>query len=108
VRETTLQTSRSVKKKGGGGARNVRAEILPLQLMMQTTVKQAVPLLSMEVHGGADIHLQPVEGTPRQSRWTPEGGCDPVGSPRWSRLLPGPVDPWREEPTPEQVCWQGL
>ncbi|GAB0184633.1 cAMP-dependent protein kinase inhibitor alpha [Grus japonensis] len=35
---------------------------------------------------------------------TPEGGCDPVGSPRWSRLLAGPVDPWREKPTPEQVC----
>jgi len=26
----------------------------------------------------------------------------------WSRLLPGPADPWREEPTLEQVCWQGL
>ncbi|GAB0179597.1 cAMP-dependent protein kinase inhibitor alpha [Grus japonensis] len=32
----------------------------------------------------------------------PEGGCDPVGSPRWSRLLAGPMDPWREEPTQEQ------
>jgi len=38
----------------------------------------------------------------------PQGGCDPVGSLRWSRLLPGPVDPWREEPTLEQICWQGL
>jgi len=37
-----------------------------------------------------------MEGTPRQSRWVPEGSCDPVGSPCWSRLLPGPVDPWRE------------
>ena len=27
---------------------------------------------------------------------------------RWSRLLSRPVDPWREEPTPEQVYWQGL
>jgi len=35
----------------------------------------------------------------------PEGGCDPVRSLCWSRLLPGPVDPWREEPTLEQVCW---
>ncbi|GAB0192602.1 cAMP-dependent protein kinase inhibitor alpha [Grus japonensis] len=32
----------------------------------------------------------------------PEGGYDPVGSPRWSKLLAGPVAPWREEPTPEQ------
>ncbi|GAB0182777.1 hypothetical protein GRJ2_000743000 [Grus japonensis] len=33
---------------------------------------------------------------------TPEGGCDPMGSPHWSKLLAGPVDLWREEPTPEQ------
>jgi len=49
-----------------------------------------------------------MEGTPHKSRWMPEGGCDPVGSLHWSRLLPGPVDPWREEPMPEQVYWQDL
>jgi len=49
-----------------------------------------------------------MEGTPHQSRWLPKGGCDPMGSLRWSRLLPGPADPWKEEPTLEQVCWQGL
>jgi len=38
----------------------------------------------------------------------PKGGCDPVGSPRWSRLLAGPVGPWREEPTLEQVLLGGL
>jgi len=38
----------------------------------------------------------------------PEGGCDPMRSLRWSRLLPGPVNPWSEKPTQEQVCWQGL
>jgi len=46
--------------------------------------------------------------TPRRGRWMPEGGCDPMGSPCWSRLLPGSVAAWREEPTPEHVCWQGL
>jgi len=70
VRETTLQTPRSVKKEGGG-ARDAGAESLPVQLMMK--VKQVVPMQSMEVHSGADIHLQPVEGTPRRSRWMPEG-----------------------------------
>ncbi|GAB0196099.1 cAMP-dependent protein kinase inhibitor alpha [Grus japonensis] len=40
--------------------------------------------------------------TPEQVE-APEGGCGPVGSPRWSKLLAGPVDPWREEPTPEQL-----
>jgi len=47
----------------------------------------------------ADIKLCMVEQipthspgrTPRQSRGKPEGGCDPVGSPHWSRLLAGPV-----------------
>jgi len=94
-----------VSEEGGGG--DTRAESLPLQLVMKTMVRQAVPLQPMEVHGGADIHLQPVEGTPRQSRWMPEGSCDPMERPCWSRLLAGPADPWREEPTLEQVCWQG-
>ncbi|PKU39872.1 neurexin-3-hypothetical protein [Limosa lapponica baueri] len=26
----------------------------------------------------------------------PKGGCDPMRSPHWSRLLVGPEDPWRE------------
>jgi len=33
----------------------------------------------------------------------PEEGCDPVGSPYWRRLLTGPMTPWREEPTLEDV-----
>ncbi|GAB0200494.1 medium-chain specific acyl-CoA dehydrogenase, mitochondrial [Grus japonensis] len=39
--------------------------------------------------------------TPEQVE-APEGGCGPVGSPRWSKFRAGPVDPWREEPTPGQ------
>jgi len=81
---------------------------LPWQLLMKTMMRQVVPLQSMEVHGGADSHLELVEGTPRQSRWMLEGSCDPVGNPHCSRLLPGPVDPWREELMLEHVCWQGL
>ncbi|GAB0185264.1 epimerase family protein SDR39U1 [Grus japonensis] len=75
---------------------------IPLQPVEKTMVRQAVPLQPLEDDGGAEIPLQPVEDP------TPAGGCDPVGSPRWSRLLAGPVAPWREEPTPEQVCWQDL
>jgi len=81
VRETTLQIPRSVKKEGEGGAQTFGAESLPLHLMMETMVRQAVPLQSMDVHGGADIHLQPMEGTSCRSRWMPEGSCDPMGSP---------------------------
>jgi len=108
VRETTLQTPRSVKKEGGVGAQDAGAESLALQLMMKTMLRQVVLLQSMHAHSGADLHLQPVEGSPHQSRWMPEGGCDPVGSLSWSRLLPALADLWREKPTPEQVCWQGL
>ena len=51
---------------GGGGAPGAGAEI-PLQPVVKTMVRQAVPLQPMEVHGGADIHLQPVEDpTPEQ------------------------------------------
>jgi len=57
VRETTLQTPRSAKKEGGGGAPGTAAESLPLQLMLKTMVRRVVPLQSMEVHGRADIHL---------------------------------------------------
>ena len=93
---------------GGGDAPGAGAEI-PLQPVMKTLVRQAVPLQSREVHGGADLHLQPGERGPTLEQGdVPEGGCDPVGSPRWSRLLAGPVDPWREEPTLKQVFWQDL
>ena len=44
----------------GGGAPGTGAEI-PLQPVVKTMVRQAVPLQPMDVHGGADIHLQPVE-----------------------------------------------
>jgi len=108
VRETALRTPRSVKKEGGGGAQNVGTETLPLQVVMKTMVRQAAPLQPMEVHGGADIHLQPVEGTPRWSRWVPEGGCEPVleqapartygpverGAHAGAGLLAGLVTPW--------------
>ncbi|GAB0209335.1 small conductance calcium-activated potassium channel protein 2 [Grus japonensis] len=67
-------------------------------------VKQAVPLQQpMEDGGEQRFHLQPVEDPTPEQVEAPEGGCDPVGSPRWSKLLAGPVDPWREEPMPEQT-----
>ena len=74
---------------GGGGTLK---EGMLLQPMVR---RQAVPLEPVEVHSGADLHLQPGEDP------TPEQGdarrrLGPVGSPRWSRLLAGPVAPWRE------------
>jgi len=45
---------------GGGGAPGTGAEI-PLHPVEKTMARQAVPMQPMEVHGGAGIHLQPVE-----------------------------------------------
>jgi len=45
-----------------GGAPGTRAEIL-LQPMEKTMMRQAVPLQPMEVHCGADSHMQPMEDT---------------------------------------------
>jgi len=91
----------------GGGTPGVRAEIL-LQLMEKTMVRQVVPLRPMEVHGGADIHLQLVEDPTPEQIDVPKGGCDAMETLWWSRLLAGLAALWTEEPTPEQVCWQGL
>ncbi|CAM9264732.1 unnamed protein product, partial [Bubo scandiacus] len=56
-------------------------EQIPLQPVVKTMMRQAVPLQPMEVNSGADILLQPVEDpTPEQVN-VPEGGCDPMGSP---------------------------
>jgi len=57
VKETSLQTPRSLKKEGAGGARDAGVQDLPLHLVMKTVVSQAVPLKPMEVHRGADIYL---------------------------------------------------
>ncbi|GAB0184561.1 AN1-type zinc finger protein 5-like [Grus japonensis] len=71
-------------------------------------VRQAVLLQSMEVNGGADIYLQSVEDPPPEQVDALKGGCDTMESPCWSKLLAGPVAPWREEPTPEQECIKHL
>jgi len=57
VRETVLQTPRSVKKEGEEVLQVPEQRFFPLQLMMKTMVRQAVPLQSVDAHGGADIHL---------------------------------------------------
>jgi len=50
---------------GVGGTPGARAEI-PLQFMEKTVVRPAVTLQPMEIHGGADIHLRPVEDPTQQ------------------------------------------
>ncbi|KAM9590897.1 uncharacterized protein ACIBXB_005933 isoform 2-T2 [Morphnus guianensis] len=91
------------EERGGGGAPGARAEIPCGEDHGEAGCPPAV-------HGGPRWSRYPPCSpwrTPCRSRWVPEGGCDPVGTPRWSRLLAGPADLWREEPT-EQVFWQDL
>ena len=57
-------------------------------------MRQAVPLQPIEVHGGADIHLQPMADPTLEQVDVPEGSCDPMESPCWSRLLSAAVAPW--------------
>ncbi|GAB0209734.1 hypothetical protein GRJ2_003439100 [Grus japonensis] len=77
---------------GGGGSPGAGAEI-PLQPMKKTMIRQAVPLQPMQVHGGADIHLQAMEDPTPEQVHAPKGGCDPMGSLRWSRFACRTCDP---------------
>ncbi|GAB0180290.1 AN1-type zinc finger protein 5-like [Grus japonensis] len=60
--------------------------------MEKTMVRQAVPLQPMEVDGGADIHLQPVEDPTPEQVEAPKGGCGPweaqAGAGPWQDLWP--------------------
>ncbi|GAB0182127.1 acid sphingomyelinase-like phosphodiesterase 3b [Grus japonensis] len=87
---------------GGGGALGTRAEI-PLQPMMKTMVKQAVPLQPMKVHSGADIHLHPWEDPMLEQvdvPWKLLGSCNTMECLCCSKLLAGTVA-HGEEPTLE-------
>ena len=49
MKETTLQTQRSVKMEGGGGAQDAGAESLPLQLVIKDCAEAG---FSPAAHGG--------------------------------------------------------
>jgi len=78
------------EEEGEGGLPGAKAEI-SLQ-HGEDHVRQAVPLQPMEVHGGADINLQPVEYPTLEQVDVPEGGCDPEGRLCCSKLLEGSVN----------------
>lgn len=60
-RAAALQAPRSVKQERGGGAH------------------PEIPLQPMEVHGGAEILLQPVEEPTPEQVGAPKEGCNPLG-----------------------------
>lgn len=104
--ERNSSADSKVSEEGGEqGAPCTKAET-PLQPVVKAMVRQAVLLLSMEVHTAAEIQLQPMEDITSE----PEGGlfegdCDPKQNLPWIKLLSGFVVPWREEPTLKQVFW---
>ena len=55
-----MQTPRSLKKEGEEMLQ-APEQRFPCSPWRKTMVRQAVPLQPMEVHSGADIHLQPRE-----------------------------------------------
>ena len=87
MREAILQTPRSVGQEG--------EEVLPEQRFPGACGTEqgeaAVPLQPMELHGGAEIHLQPT-GNPRLEQGMPKGGCDPMEGTHtgavWEELQP--------------------
>ena len=77
---TNSANTKVTEEGGGGGAPGVGAEIL-LQPMEEIMVRQAVLLQPMEVHSGAELHLEPREDPTLEQVDVPEGGCDPMGTP---------------------------
>jgi len=117
VKETTLQTPRSEEGERGG-APGAGAEI-PLQPLVKTIVRQAVPMQPMEVHGGAPPAAC---GGPHAGaggcalkevvtlcwKQAPGRNCSPVeSSPQWSRFSSKTYSPCKG-PTLEQSVPEGL
>jgi len=103
------QPAPAVLRTAAGSTEHTSADVVSAEDPPISAVKHQLWICPILVHGGADLHLQPVEGTPRQSRWMPEGGscqdlrtngersprrsrfagrtCDPMGEPRCSSLF---------------------
>ena len=101
MRETTLQTPRSVKKEGEEVLQAPEQREIPPQPVVKTTVRQAVPLQPMEVHGGADIypaaHEEPhvrAAGYTLKEAVTPWRACAGTGS--WQELRSRGEEPMLE------------
>jgi len=64
VKEITLQTPRSVKKEGGGGAQDTGAESLSLKVMMKDHGEAGCP---PAVHGGTRWSRYPLAARGRDT-----------------------------------------
>lgn len=103
MRETAFQAPRSVKERKE--VLQHRSRDAP-EAHSEDHGEGGCALQPMEIHVGTEIHLQPMVDY-RLER-LPDGGCDPLGSLHWNRLLTESVVPCREEPPLDQVFWHDL
>lgn len=91
-------------------------------------MRQAVHLPPMEVHGGADTHLQPMDHHTLEQMYVPEGHGDPMEishqsrfsyrtwepseDPRWNSLFLKDSTPWKESMLvffmKNSILWEGF
>jgi len=71
--------SKVIEEGGGRGPSGTGADI-SLQSVEKTMMKKAVPQKPMEVHSGADTHLQPVEEHMLEQMDAPKEAVTPMGS----------------------------
>ncbi|KAM6272131.1 uncharacterized protein M6G45_003315 [Spheniscus humboldti] len=76
-----------------------RKKRLNWQILLAKLRARAVP---MEVHSGADMHLQPVEDPMPEQVDVPEGSCDPCGEPALEQAPVSSCGPMRGDPTLQQ------
>ncbi|KAF4794598.1 hypothetical protein TURU_100497 [Turdus rufiventris] len=69
-------------------------------------VRQTVSLEPLEISGGTDIPLQPLEDLIPEHMDAQKKAVTLSDSLAGAGSWQGPADPWREKPTLEQVCWQ--
>lgn len=103
LRGTALEASGWLKKEG--------QEVLQVpekRIPLQPVARPWWDSCAHTAHGGPqNPPAAPEESHTRAGKCLKEG-CDPMGSPCWSRLPAGPVAPRKEELTLEQFCWQDL
>ncbi|OPJ68736.1 hypothetical protein AV530_012827 [Patagioenas fasciata monilis] len=103
--ERNSSAGTKASEEGGGNAPDAGAEI-PLQPVVQTMVRPVVPLQPMEVHSGAEIHLQPMED-PMPEQVGAHRRLGPHGKPVLEQA-PVRTCSLMERGTHQQVCWQDL
>lgn len=84
------------------------SDVGKIQIPLQPVARPWWGSCAHAAHGGPQNLPAASEGSHTRAAKCLKEGCDPMGSPCWSRLLAGPVAPRKEKLMLEQVCWQDL